>query len=300
MTLLVAGVVWRVGGSHSLPDPAAPEVPRISNGALVSISPAGGKVVAIGGSITHLPVGVPDTAHLTWSADGSELVHDTTNGTVVALDVETGYVRILSTCTAPCLAGVSPDMSRIALASEGELRIRTGDRESVVPLPGVSASMPVWSPDSTRIAFAAPTGLYVVNTDGSGLRQLVESRDERVPEPPPSWSPDGRSLAYLAGTPVPGNPGGTDEVVNTAFSVVTIDAATGATRTLADAGDCFCVGLTPAAVAWSPDGRLIGFTRQTIGGGLKGVFAVATEGGAVVRLSHTKVGTALAWQPVLD
>lgn len=298
VALLSVGLVWRLGGPQRQPDPA-PDKPHISNGALISLRDDG-KVVAVGSSIAHLPVGLPPNAHLAWSADGTELVHDTTNGTLVALDVETGHIRTLTTCATPCLAGASPDTSRTALAAEGELRISTHDGESVVPLPGLSPGVPVWSPDATRIAFVAGTGLYVVGADGSGLHRLVASSDERLPTIPPSWSPDGHSLAYLAGTPVPGNPGGTDDVLLTAFSVVAVDAASGASRPLADAGECFCVlGLPPAAVSWSPDGSLVGFTITRVDG-LKGVFAVPAHGGEVERLSHEKVGGSLAWQPVVD
>ncbi len=298
LVLLAAGAVWRLSGPPRQPDPA-PDLPHVSNGVLVSIRAADGDVLAVGGSIAHLPVGVPDSAHLVWSADATELIHNTTNGSLVALDVETGGVRILATCAKPCLAGVSPDTSGIARAADGEIRIRTDESESVIPLPGLSPGVPVWSPDATRIAFTAPTGLYVVGVDGSGVRQLVASPDERVPAMPPSWSPDGQSLAYLAGSPVPGNPGGTDDVLLTAFSVVAVDAASGRVRTLADVGECFCLGLPPAAVAWSPDGSLIGFTRTQVNG-LKGVFAVPALGGDAARLSDKLVGGSLAWQPVLD
>ena len=300
LVLLAAGAFWRLGGPASKPEPA-PVVPRVSNGVLVSIAPTGGKAVAVGGLIAHLPVGMPAWGgHLTWSSDGSQLVHDTSSGNLVALDVETGDVRILTTCSTPCLAGASSDTTLIAVAADDELTVRTPEGESVVPLPGLQPGVPVWSPDATRIAFAAPTGLYVVGADGSGLRRLVASLDVRLPVIAPSWSPDSRSLAYLAGTPVPGNPGGTDEVLNTTFSLVTVDVATGTTHPLAAAGDCFCLGRSPAAVAWSPDGRRVGFTLQTIGGGVKGVYAVPAEGGEAVRLSNEKVGGALAWQPVID
>lgn len=57
---------------------------------------------------------------------------------------------------------------------------------------------PEWSPDGSRIVFSrfaedfgGSQGLYIVNRDGSGLRQLTK----RGPSSP-SWSPDGKTIAF--------------------------------------------------------------------------------------------------------
>jgi TolB protein len=66
----------------------------------------------------------------------------------------------------------------------------------------LSAWDPDWSPDGFSIVFAArgdgPGDLYVINADGSGLRQLTHSA---YPGPnyaarQPAWSPDGRTIAF--------------------------------------------------------------------------------------------------------
>lgn len=60
----------------------------------------------------------------------------------------------------------------------------------------------VWSPDGTRIAFAAVEGqserVFVVNTDGSDLL-AVSLADETAGEP--AWSPSGGHLAFAMGRP---------------------------------------------------------------------------------------------------
>ena len=60
---------------------------------------------------------------------------------------------------------------------------------------------PTWSPDGRQIAFGYARdpkqkryGIYVVNADGSGKREL--SRDARHDFWDPAWSPDGRTLAF--------------------------------------------------------------------------------------------------------
>jgi len=76
--------------------------------------------------------------------------------------------------------------------------------------PSVSwSTSPSWSPDGKRIAFArCPPNLfkaisvpgcyelYVMNADGSHLRRLTHNR---VDDDHPSWSPDGKRLAFTRG-----------------------------------------------------------------------------------------------------
>ncbi len=54
---------------------------------------------------------------------------------------------------------------------------------------------PAWSPDGTRLAFAAKSGgtsaVFVVRSDGTRLERLATGQS-------PSWSPDGTKIAYAA------------------------------------------------------------------------------------------------------
>jgi Tol biopolymer transport system component len=62
---------------------------------------------------------------------------------------------------------------------------------------------PRWSPDGGKLAFVASEKLYVVNSDGTELRQVARTR-YRFPCTPgldcgttaPSWSPDGHRIAF--------------------------------------------------------------------------------------------------------
>src|SRR5262249_36300770 len=64
-------------------------------------------------------------------------------------------------------------------------------------------SMPVWSPDATRIAFGSRRnnkwGLYVKTADGAAKEELIIESD--VPKMPMSWSPDGKLLVYWVDDP---------------------------------------------------------------------------------------------------
>ena len=61
------------------------------------------------------------------------------------------------------------------------------------------------SPDGSKIVFSAPhfgppqsSNVYVVNTDGTGLRQLTHSTGGKINNGANSWSPDGRKISFVS------------------------------------------------------------------------------------------------------
>ena len=106
---------------------------------------------------------------------------------------------------------------------------------------------PVVSPDGTQIAFlwgeVAPTEVRIMRADGTLVRTLVQD-DKATQFGTPSWSPDGKFLAYARGNQAAGN-------TRIEGRIELVEVATGKTiRPIYEKG----IG---GSVAWAPDGRLI-------------------------------------------
>lgn len=157
------------------------------------------------------------------SPDGSEVVYSLGNERGPQLvDVDGGTPRSLAN---PCPRGCgepaseatawSPDGSTIAWLDFGEGTIPgaghenflsfvnpdgTGLREGVATLPGTfGGNSLVWSPDGSRLAFWMADNddrnaqIFVINADGTGLRQITEEGENHWP----AWSPDGSRIAFV-------------------------------------------------------------------------------------------------------
>jgi Tol biopolymer transport system component len=126
---------------------------------------------------------VPEAA--AWSPDGSQIAwFDYVDASATHCD-----------CTS-VLSFVNPDGTSL--------------REEVAPLPegGGTGGNLVWSPDGSRLAFGDENGqIFVINADGSGLRQITRDGDNEWP----AWSPDGSRIAFVHdGTLSTMAPDGTD------------------------------------------------------------------------------------------
>jgi Tol biopolymer transport system component len=124
-------------------------------------------------------------ASLAWSPDGRKLAFLAAGGPVVD-DLGRGG------CGQYCF-------NLYVLNSDGSgLRNLTSKLSAAQGFGAVLASDPVWSPNGRKIAFvrlSKPLGVYVVNADGSGLRNLTPKPNPAF-DADPAWSPDGRSIAF--------------------------------------------------------------------------------------------------------
>jgi TolB protein len=141
---------------------------------------------------------------------------------------------------------------------------------------------PAWSPDGRSIAFVSirdrhqrmqpgvwtppePSDIYVMNADGSRKRNLTR---DRATDDYPTWSPDGRRIAFLHG--------------RGRGQLYVVNADGGGLRNLARiAGP----GLFYSRPVWSPDGRTIYFGR----------YLVRTDGSGARKLPYLPI--IAVWSP---
>ena len=138
-----------------------------------------------------------------------------------------------------------------------------------------------WSPDGQKIAFQMrPKGenwdIYVMNADGSGLRNLSRNRSHDVDA---DWSPDGRSIVFR-----------TSRHGKWELYVMNADGSgqERLTRTAAN----------ESRPSWSPDGQKIAFTREA--GHNFELYVMNADGSGQRRLtpnSPVDRWVAFAWSP---
>ena len=133
-----------------------------------------------------------------------------------------------------------------------------------------------WSPDGRSIVFTGRTepkgklGVFVVNADGSGLRQVTRFALEEGNAPWPVWSPDGRRLVIQV-----------NQLEQKAAHIWLVDVATGEATKLA-AHDQPFLDETPS---WFPDGKRIAF--QSNRSGRMEVWVMNADGSHLRQLTGT-------------
>jgi TolB protein len=157
----------------------------------------------------------------------------------------------------------------------------SGQRRLTPPELSVSGTgdPPSWSPDGSRLAFAADTpvgyGIWVVRADGSGLILAAGGGIE------PAWSPRSNQIAFVSSA-------------GQAVHIALVEADGTGLRILTTGDE---VDRLPA---WSPDGRSIAFVRIDSGLASAELYRVRLDGTELTRLApfDTELGTRPpSWDP---
>jgi Tol biopolymer transport system component len=134
-----------------------------------------------------------------------------------------------------------------------------------------------FSPDGEKIVFRSERdggGLFTMGATGESVRRVTDSGMD------PSWSPDGRRLAF-------GTEAVDDPYSRLSLSTLwTVEVATGQKKQLTTTGDA-------VQPAWSPDGRHIAYWANT--GGQRDIWMIASEGGDPVAVTQDHFTD---WSPV--
>jgi Tol biopolymer transport system component len=225
----------------------------------------------------------------TAAADGSDVhrLTDGVNDTSPAWSPDGTKIAFAGTAFDPsirrCSLGVDYDCVT-------DINVMNADGTGLVRLTSDPAPdyHPVWSPDSTRIAYATyregnDSAMSVMRADGTESRPISSALGGA--EFSPSWSPDGSSIVFVAIRD--GNqaiytvaPDGRGQHV-----IRTVDQAVG------------------SRVAWSPDGSRIAYIDIDPDSGLPSLNTMRSDGSdATLVGTDPPLGTAsyITWRPVLE
>jgi WD40-like Beta Propeller Repeat len=216
-----------------------------------------------------------------WSADGTKIAFANkqggTGGIMIVKADGTGLTRVTNTVTdgEPTW---SPDGTKLAFihVSAGRRRLVTANLDGtgltvITSTLERDADDPEWSPDGSRLTFSDFADIYVVNADGSNLRNLTNGPTEPARSDHPSWSPDGTRIAYAYASSI---------------KAVAPDG-TGTTTLVANLGEVW-------ELSYSPDGQKLAIANDARGPLQEELFVVNADGSGLTR-PGVDLDTTLDW-----
>ena len=245
---------------------------------------------------TDLPI--DNYAPRAWSPDGERLVLIGFGGAPSGIFMmpATDRGKLVRVTTSPMghsddTLAVSPDGSRIVFVRvpnsddhDGDVYVVAADGTGLLRLssPGMAVECcahPSWSPDGSRIVFAAESGqdawaIYSIGVDGSDPRRISPMDGWAFA---PSWSPDGRTISF------------TRSIADGAQIFVVHADGTGLVQ-LTHQWD----GFGSWNSVWSPDGSQLVFQHGD-GGRVSDLWIVGADGEGLRQLTDTPESEEIAW-----
>ena len=248
--------------------------------------------------MSHTDKPIDNYAPRAWSPDGERLVLIGFGGAPAGIFTmpASDHGELVRVTTSPTghfddTLALSPDGSQIVFVRvpktddhDGDVYVVAADGTGLLRLnsPGMAVECcahPGWSPDGSRIVFAAESGLgawavYAVDADGSDRRR-ISPLDEWAFAP--SWSPNGRTISF------------TQSIADGAQIFVVRPDGAGLVQ-LTDRWDAFGSWNS----VWSPDGSQLVFQHGD-GGHVSDLWIVGTDGEGLRQLTDTPEPEEIAW-----
>ena len=181
---------------------------------------------------------------------------------------------------------LSPDGKKIAFSAHGDIFAASakdgGEATRVTTTPELE-TQPAWAPDSRRLAYVSSrAGASHVFVYDFGTRAETQLTDGALNDLSPTWSPDGKSIAFERG----------------AKEVHVIDVASRRDRTLATGELGFSPFPPNHSLAWSPDGRWLAYLSGGEGA-FQNPYVIPIAGGTAkpVAFLPDAFGGSVVWSP---
>lgn len=145
------------------------------------------------------------------------------------------------------------------------------DRINCLTSNNTGLGFPSWSPDGSKILFHSNSAglfdIYIMNSDGSEVRNLTANHPNDIPYLAPDWSPDGQQIVYT-------------EVFDDRRQIAVMSANGSNRRLLTDN-----LNNSHSNPQWSPDGSQIAFYMVPQKSVTQGIYIISLDGSSLTQVT---------------